>query len=89
MDREKLQFMNKELTFEQAYARLEQILSQLNSGEVSLEDSLKHYEEADKLIQKCNSLLVNAEQKVQALIKNREGTAQLNAEGLPQLEPFG
>ncbi|HPE85337.1 MAG: exodeoxyribonuclease VII small subunit [Chlamydiia bacterium] len=81
--------MNKELTFEQAYARLEQILSQLNSGEVSLEDSLKHYEEADKLIQKCNSLLVNAEQKVQALIKNREGTAQLNAEGLPQLEPFG
>ena len=81
--------MNKELSFEQAYARLEQILGQLNSGEVSLEDSLKYYEEADKLIQQCNSLLVSAEQKVQMLIKNREGNVQTNFNGTPQLEPFG
>lgn len=81
--------MNKELSFEQAYARLEKILGQLNSGEVSLEDSLKYYEEADKLIQQCNSLLVSAEQKVQMLIKNREGNVQLSPDGVPQLEPFG
>ena len=89
MDREKQPFMNKELSFEQAYARLEQILGQLNSGEVSLEDSLKYYEEADKLIQLCNKLLVGAEQKVQMLIKNREGNVQTQESGAPQLEPFG
>lgn len=66
-----------DISFEQAYARLEEILAQLNSGAVSLENSLKYYEEADQLIGKCTSQLAGAEKKIQQLIKNREGQPQL------------
>lgn len=85
--------MNKEfnteqdLPFEKAFARLEEILEKLNSSSVSLDESLKLYEEADKLISTCTTRLNSAEQKIEALIKNRDGTvAEIN--GLPQTEEF-
>lgn len=77
------------MKFEEGYSKLEQILAKLNSGEVSLEDSLKYYEEADKLIANCNKQLVDAEQKIQALIKNRDGDVAANSDGSPQMQPFG
>ena len=42
-----------ENSFEAAFQRLEAILEMLNSGHVSLEEALKLYEEADKLIIQC------------------------------------
>lgn len=63
--------MDNALSFEQAYKRLEEILDLLNNSQISLEDSLKVYEEADKLIQLCCEKLNHAEQKVQVLVKNR------------------
>jgi len=76
-------------SFEQAYTRLETILEELNSGELSLEKSLKLYEEADRLIMLCSNKLSHAEQKIQTLIKNRDGTVATNSDANPQLEPFG
>ena len=61
----------QELSFEAAFARLEAILEQMNTGSVSLDDSLKLYEEADKLITTCSKRLNDAERKIEILIKNR------------------
>lgn len=63
-------------SFETSYEKLEEILAKLNSGETSLEKSLELYEEANKLINLCSSKLSQAEQKIEMLIKTREGTLQ-------------
>lgn len=74
--------------FEQAFARLEQILEQMNSGKANLDDSLKLYEEADTLITSCNKRLSEAEQKIEILVKNRSGDLALNEQGSPLTQPF-
>lgn len=75
-------------TFEEAYTRLEQILDKMNSGTLSLEESLKLYEEADSLIAWCSERLSAAERKIEMLIKNREGDLALNEQGQPQTQAF-
>jgi exodeoxyribonuclease VII small subunit len=75
-------------SFEAAYARLEEILEKMNSGKVSLEDSLKLYEEADRLINLCSKRLTEAEKKIEILIKNRDGDVLLNEQGQPKTHPF-
>ncbi len=75
-----------ELDFEQAFARLEQILEQLNSGTVSLDKSLALYEEANKLIVSCNGRLTAAEQRVETLIKQRDGQLALGADQRPMTQ---
>lgn len=75
-------------TFEAAYARLEEILEKMNSGKQSLEDSLSLYEEANRLIVFCNKRLSQAEQKIETLIKNREGGLSLDSHGAPQTQEF-
>ena len=77
-----------EMQFETAYARLEEILEKIHSGKVSLEDSLKLYEEADCLIRSCSTRLNEAEKKIEILVKNRVGQLNLNQEGQPQTMPF-
>ncbi|NNM43334.1 MAG: exodeoxyribonuclease VII small subunit [Chlamydiae bacterium] len=76
------------LSFEEAYSRLEQILESMNSGKLSLEQSLKLYEEADLLISSCNSKLQEAEQKIEILVKNRNGDLSLDENGKPLTEVF-
>ncbi len=82
--------MNTEspLSFEVAYARLEEILEKMNSGKVSLEDSLKLYEEADQLMHWCSERLTQAERKIETLVKRRDGQLHLNEQGHPQTSPF-
>lgn len=80
--------MNQEtLTFEKAFERLEQILSVMNQGKTPLEESLKLFEEAQKLIGACSTRLTHAEQKIEQLMK-RKGELTLDAERNPQTEPF-
>lgn len=76
------------LSFETAYARLEEILEKMNSGKVSLEDSLKLYEEADRLINWCSKRLTEAEKKIEILVKNREGDLMVDEQGRPVSQPF-
>ncbi len=59
--------MAKKMTFEAAMARLEEILHALESGNESLDVSLKLYEEGVSLIRSCSTLLENAEQSVKIL----------------------
>lgn len=76
------------MSFEKAYARLEDILKHLASGELPLEEALKLYEEADRLISECQKKLADAEKRVEILIKNREGELQINHAGQPEVDVF-
>lgn len=74
--------------FESSFARLEEILERMNAGNVSLDESLKLYEEADRLISGCSKRLNSAEARIEMLIKKRDGELELDTEGKPQTELF-
>ena len=76
------------LSFEQAFERLEKILEAMNGGKTPLEESLKLFEEAEKLMRTCQTRLTSAEQKVEQLIKSRNAEVAVDAEGRPRTEPF-
>ena len=57
-------------SFESAMQHLEKIVAQLETGDLSLEESIKVYEEGIKLMAYCNSKLAGAEQKIQLLQKD-------------------
>jgi len=81
--------MTKEkITFEDAYDRLETILEKMNAEAVSLDEALTLYEEADGLIATCQKKLLNAEQKIETLLKKRDGTLEMRADNTPETEPF-
>lgn len=75
-------------TFESAFERLEQILAKMNTGKTALDESLKLFEEADKLIRFCSERLTSAEQKVEMLIKGRNGEIAINEARQPQTQPY-
>ena len=61
-----------DLTFEQAYAQLEDIVTRLESGELSLEESVTLYERGQQLADYCNNLLDNASLRVEQLTADGE-----------------
>jgi len=63
----------KKLSFEEALDRLEKIVNLLESGNLSLEDTLKYYEEGTVLLRICDEYLKRAEGKIQKLTKNDNG----------------
>ena len=54
----------KKLKFEEAMQRLQEIVGKLESGEESLEDSMKLFQEGAKLSAQCYQMLDKAEQQV-------------------------
>lgn len=79
---------NNELSFEAAFTRLEAILEKMNTGTISLDESLSLYEEADALIARCSKRLNDAERKIEILIKNRGGELALGQNQKPVTEDF-
>lgn len=67
---------NKDISFEEALGRLEQIVSLLESGKAQLEESLSLFEEGVSLVKICNSKLDSAEQKVKILTKDENGISE-------------
>ena len=65
---------DKTISFEEALQRLESIVKQMEQGSVSLEESLKLFEEGTALVTCCTSQLDAAEQKVVRLMKGPDGT---------------
>jgi len=63
--------MNKkvEINFESALSDLESIVEELESGDLSLENSLKSFEKGIKLARQCQEQLSKAELQVQKLIE--------------------
>jgi len=58
---------NEKQTFEQAVARIDEIVTSLEKGDVQLDKSLALFEEGVKLIESCGTMLDTAEQKVKRL----------------------
>ncbi len=67
------------ITFEDALKRLEEIVETLGEGNLSLEDSLKMFQEGMELCKVCNKKLDEAEYKVEKLMEKEGG--ELNVEG--------
>ena len=65
--------------FETALEDLEQVVEQLESGDLALEDSLAAFEKGVGLVKFCNQKLNEVEKKVELLIKDKEGKLQLKA----------
>ncbi len=63
----------KERSFEEAMARLEEIVRSLEGGSSTLDDSLGLFEEGISLVKLCNAKLEGAEQKVKLLSKSENG----------------
>lgn len=63
----------QELTFEASMQRLDEIVKQLEKGDVPLDASLALFEEGSRLLAACNEMLDTAEQKVVQLKKGSDG----------------
>lgn len=59
-----------EINFEQSMQELEKIASELENGELTLEESITKFEEGMKLSKKCNEIIENAEKKITILLQN-------------------
>lgn len=66
--------MEKKITFEEATARLEEIVKNMENGKIPLADSLSLFEEGVSLVKLCNEMLDSAQQKVKILTENSDGT---------------
>lgn len=66
--------------FESSLGRLEEIVRQMEQGDLSLEQSLKVFEEGVKLTRTCQTALQEAQQRVEILVKeDDEGNARFEA----------
>ena len=70
---------SKSIDFEEALASLETLVEAMEDGNLSLEESLKAFEQGIKLTRECQQALDQAEQKVQLLVQ---------AGALPEAEPY-
>ena len=66
--------------FEEALEKLSALVEKMESGDLSLEDSLKIFEEGIKLSKDCQNALSDAEKKVQALLLEEDQTNILDSE---------
>ena len=69
-----------DIKFEDALGRLEQIVDQLEAGDLPLESSLKVFEEGVALARRCAKYLEEAEKRIELLTKDEAG--------LLKVEPF-
>jgi exodeoxyribonuclease VII small subunit len=65
--------------FEDALARLETIVTELERGDLPLNDSLKMFEEGIKLSKTCLKMLDDAERKVEIMVQDKDGKKRVEA----------
>lgn len=63
--------------FEKALEELEKVVEQIETGDLSLEDSLAAFEEGVKLVKFCNQKLTEVERKIELLVNDKEGKLRL------------
>ena len=69
----------KSVNLEKSLAALEDIVEELESGDLPLEKAMKKFEEGIKLTRGCQAALKEAEQKVEILLESAGGDDQLDA----------
>ncbi|MBV12477.1 MAG: exodeoxyribonuclease VII small subunit [Flavobacteriaceae bacterium] len=70
---------NNSKDFESSLEKLEEIVAELESGDLPLEKSIKAFEEGIKLTRHCQNLLSKAELKIQKLVETNDGSLDLEA----------
>ncbi len=68
-------------SFEDSLKKLEEIVAQMERGDLPLEESVKLFEEGTRLSAECRKQLEEAEGKMEMLVKQRDGSMKR--------EPFG
>ena len=63
----------KKINLEKSLAELEELVDELESGDLPLEKAMKKFEEGIKLTRNCQAALKDAEQKVEVLLKSAGG----------------
>lgn len=71
--------MTKTIHFEQSISELEEIVKQLEKGELSLDNSLTQFEKGISLAKRCQEVLQQAEQKIE-LLTNKQSSSDLEGE---------
>lgn len=69
----------KQASFEEALKRLEGIVQQMESGDLTLEDSLRLFEEGVRLTRVCSQRLDEAEKKIEILTQDDRGRVEAKA----------
>ena len=62
--------MKDKFNFNKGLIELEEIINKMESGELSLENSLKYFEEGVKIHRQCHTALSDAEQRISVLSEN-------------------
>ena len=65
----KVKSTKKEEKFEDKIIKLEEIVAELEKGNLSLDDSVKKFEEGIKISKECNEILESAEKKISILLE--------------------
>jgi len=65
-----------QLSFEHALRALEDVVRQLESGDVPLDDSIRLYERGEELRRHCQARLDAAQAKIEMIVKGPDGAAQ-------------
>lgn len=65
--------MEENINFEETIKELEAIASELEQGNLSLDESVTKFEKGMKLSNACSKILESAEKRISILIKNEEG----------------
>ena len=72
----------QKMTFEKAFTRLEELVSEIEGGELSLDDALTQYGEAVKALHLCRKMLAEAEKKIEVLLQDEKGDLKTKAASL-------
>jgi exodeoxyribonuclease VII small subunit len=66
-------------SFEESLKELEQIVTQLEEGDLALEESLKLFEDGVRLSRECRERLTAAERRIEVLMKEADGSLALQS----------
>ena len=67
-------------SFEEQMETLEKIVSELEKGDLNLDDSVAKFEEGIKISKECNKILEEAEKKITILVKREDEVTEENFE---------
>lgn len=74
----------KDLSFEEALAQLENIVRELESGHIKLDDAVNAYEKAVTLKQLCENKLQNAQLKIEKIEISPQGSVSTSEFTIPE-----
>lgn len=76
--------MEENLSYEESMNELEKVVKELESNELTLDESIKRFEKGMELSKHCSKLLEGAEKKISVLIQKEDGSATVEDFKVPE-----